>query len=100
MSDGEYTLGGQKITVNGVECLLSDGTIAGSVLKLNQAIKNMRDNTKLPLYEIVATASLNAARAIGVEARKGSLEKGKDADIIITDNDFNVLITILKGKNI
>ncbi len=98
MPDGEYTLGGQKINVSGLKCLLPDGTIAGSVLKLNQAVKNMRDNTDIPLYEIVAAASLNAAKVIGEDYRKGSLEKGKDADIIITDNDFNVLKTIVKGN--
>ncbi len=98
MKDGEYTLGGQKITVSGLKCLLPDGTIAGSVLKLNQAIKNMLDNTDIPIYEIVAAASLNAAKVIGVDDCKGSLQKGKDADIIITDNNFNVLKTIVKGK--
>ena len=100
MSDGEYTLGGQKIIVNGVKCLLENGTIAGSVLKLNCAVKNMRDNTNIPLYEIVAAASINAATVIGEDKRKGSLEKGKDADIIITDNDFNVLKTIINGKQV
>lgn len=98
MPDGEYTLGGQKIIVNGIECLLEDGTIAGSVLKLNNAVKNLRDNTELPLWKAVAAASLNPAKAIGVEAYKGSLEAGKDADIIITDSDFNIKKTIIGGE--
>lgn len=98
MPDGEYTLGGQKIFVNGIECLLEDGTIAGSVLKLNNAVKNLFDNTDIPLWDAVAAASLNPAKAIGVDDRKGSLEKGKDADIIITDRDFNIQKTIIGGK--
>lgn len=98
MPDGEYTLGGQKIIVNGIECLLEDGTIAGSVLKLNNAVKNVRDNTNMPLWTVVAAASLNPATAIGVDDRKGSLEAGKDADIIITDDDFNIVKTIIGGK--
>ncbi len=98
MPDGEYSLGGQPIFVEGVKCLLADGTIAGSVLKLNEAVKNFRDNTSVPFYKAVAAASLNAARAIGVDDRKGSLEADKDADIIITDSDFNVLKTIIGGK--
>lgn len=98
MPDGEYTLGGQKIIVNGIECLLEDGTIAGSVLKLNNAVKNVRDNTQMPFWKVVAAASLNPARAIGVDNRKGSLEAGKDADIIITDDDFNISKTIIGGK--
>ena len=98
MPDGEYTLGGQKIIVNGIECLLEDGTIAGSVLKLHNAVKNVRDNTDMPFWKVVAAASLNPAKAIGVEDRKGSLEAGKDADIIITDDDFNIVKTIIGGK--
>ena len=98
MPDGEYTLGGQKIFVNGIKCLLEDGTIAGSVLKLNNAVKNFFDNADIPLWDAVAAASLNPAKAIGVDDRKGSLEKGKDADIIITDSDFNIVKTIIGGK--
>ena len=98
MPDGEYTLGGQKIIVNDIQCLLEDGTIAGSVLKLNDAVKNVYNNTDMPLWTVVAAASLNPAKAIGVDDRKGSLEAGKDADIIITDSDFNILKTIIGGK--
>lgn len=97
MPDGEYTLGGQKIYVKGIQCLLEDGTIAGSVLKLNNAVKNLRDNTTLPFSKVVACASLNAAKAIGAD-NKGSLENGKDADIVITDGDFNVKKTIIGGE--
>lgn len=98
MPDGEYTLGGQPIFVNGVKCLLKDGTIAGSVLKLNDAVKNFSENTDLPFWKAVSAASLNPARAIGVDDRKGSIEAGKDADIIITDTDFNIVKTIIGGE--
>lgn len=98
MPDGEYTLGGQKIIVKGIQCLLEDGTIAGSVLKLNDAVKNVYNNTDMPLWTVVAAASLNPAKAIGVDDRKGSLEAGKDADIIITDSNFNIMKTIIGGK--
>lgn len=98
MPDGEYTLGGQKIIVNGIECLLEDGTIAGSVLKLNNAVKNVFNNTDMPLWSVVAAATINPAKAIGIDDRKGSLDPGKDADIIITDTDFNILKTIIGGK--
>lgn len=98
MPDGEYSLGGQPIFVKGVQCLLEDGTIAGSVLKLNNAVKNLRDNTDLPFWKVVSSASLNPAKAIGVDDRKGSIEAGKDADIIITDGDFNIVKTIIGGE--
>ncbi|MBQ7897127.1 MAG: N-acetylglucosamine-6-phosphate deacetylase [Clostridia bacterium] len=97
MPDGEYSLGGQPIFLKGIQCLLADGTIAGSVLRLNEAVKNFRDNTDMPLYEIVAAASLNPAKAAGLDS-KGSLEEGKDADIIITDMNFDIKKTIIGGE--
>ena len=95
---GEYTLGGQKIFYDGIICKLEDGTIAGSVLQLNKGVWNVYSNSDIPLYECVNCASLNPATVIGMEKNKGSLEIGKDADIIITDNQFNIMKTIIGGK--
>ena len=100
MPDGEYDLGGQPIFLKGIECRLADGTIAGSVLKLNHAVKNVLDHTALPVHEVFHMASLNPAAAIGCADRIGSLEAGKDADIIIADENITVLRTIKKGKTI
>lgn len=98
MPDGEYSLGGQPIFLKGIQCLLADGTIAGSVLRLNQAVKNVLANTALSVERVVAMASLNAAKAIGEDFRIGSLERGKDADIIICGEDFEVVRTIKAGR--
>ena len=100
MPDGEYDLGGQMLTLKGIECRLADGTIAGSVLKLNAAVKNVLAHTKLPVYEVFKMASLNPATAIHCADRLGSLEEGKDADIIIADANINILRTIKKGNTI
>ena len=100
MPDGEYDLGGQPIFLKGIECRLADGTIAGSVLKLNHAVRNVLANTTLPVNEVFKMASLNPATSIHCADRIGSLEAGKDADIIIVDNDINVLKTIKKGRTI
>ena len=100
MPDGEYDLGGQPIFLKGIECRLADGTIAGSVLKLNHAVRNVLANTDLPVNEVFKMASLNPATSIRCANRIGSLEAGKDADIIIVDNDINVLRTIKKGRTI
>ena len=100
MPDGEYDLGGQPIFLKGIECRLADGTIAGSVLKLNCAVKNVLDHTALPAHEVFHMASLSPAKAIGCADRIGSLEAGKDADIIITDENITVLKTIKKGRTI
>ncbi|MBQ1261139.1 MAG: N-acetylglucosamine-6-phosphate deacetylase [Clostridia bacterium] len=100
MPDGEYDLGGQPIFLKGIECRLADGTIAGSVLKLNSAVKNVLDHTTLPVNEVFNMASLNPAKAIRKADRIGSLEAGKDADIIIADENINILRTIKKGRTI
>ncbi len=100
MPDGEYELGGQPIFLKGIECRLADGVIAGSVLKLNCAVKNVLDYTNLPANEVFNMASLNPAKAIRCDGRIGSLEEGKDADIIITDDNINIIRTIKKGKTV
>lgn len=99
MPDGEYTLGGQKIFVHGVECRLADGTIAGSVLRLNEAVRNLLSHTDMPVWEAVNCASRNPAAAIGA-TNKGTLEVGRDADIFLCDEAFNVSQTILRGRTI
>ena len=97
LPEGEYTLGGAKIIYKNNLCKLEDGTIAGSVLKLNKGVWNVYTNTSIPLYECVNCATLNPANAIGVADKKGSIEIGKDADIVILDNEFNVKKTIIGG---
>ncbi len=98
LPEGEYTLGGQKIIYKGIVCRLEDGTVAGSILHLNKGVWNVYKNSSIPLYECVNCASLNVATVLGLEKTKGSLEVGKDADIIITDCEFNVEKTIIGGE--
>ena len=98
LPEGEYTLGGQKIIYRGIVCRLEDGTVAGSVLHLNKGVWNVYTNSSIPLWECVNSASLNPATTLGIEKTKGSIEVGKDADIIITDSEFNVEKTIIGGK--
>jgi len=95
---GEYTLGGAKIIYRDIVCRLEDGTVAGSVLHLNHGVWNVYTNSNIPLYECVNCASLNPATVLGVADRKGSLEIGKDADIVITDANFEVKKTIIGGE--
>ena len=85
MEDGDYTLGGQHVIKTGIQCLLEDGTIAGSVLKLNEAVKNLREHTDMSRAQVFACASLNPAKVVGESERIGSLEVGKCADIIMNN---------------
>ena len=98
MEDGDYTLGGQPVHKEGIKCLMPDGTIAGSVLKLNEAVYNLYANSNLELYEAVNCASYNPAVALGEDKEIGSIEEGKRADIIIADDKFNIEMTILGGE--
>ena len=95
---GEYTLGGVKITYRDTVCRLEDGTLAGSVLHLNDGVWNAFTNSNIPLNECVNCASLNPATVLGIADRKGSIEVGKDADVIITDANFKVKKTIIAGE--
>ena len=97
LPEGEYTLGGAKIIYKDNLCKLEDGTIAGSVLKLNKGVWNVYNNSTIPLWECVNCATLNPATTIGIADRKGSIEVGKDADIVVLDEQFNVKKTIIGG---
>lgn len=98
MPEGEYELGGQRIVVREGAVRLEDGTLASSALTMDRAVRNVRDFTGRPPAECIQMASLTPARSIGVADRKGSLEPGKDADIVVLDPDLNVLATMVMGK--
>lgn len=98
MKAGNYELGGQKVYVQNGAAKLQDGTLAGSVLTLNKAVKNILDYSDLEIYEAVAMASLIPAKVINIDNKKGSLELKKDADIVIFDENIDVFYTIVEGK--
>ena len=92
-------LGGQTVRVSSDGlCYLSDGTVAGSTLRLWEAVRNLHDRSTIPLWECVNCASAHPADVLGLGDRKGALEAGFDADILITHRDFCPKITILGGK--
>lgn len=98
MPDGESELGGQKVFVKNGEARLADGTLAGSVLRMNVAVKNMVLKAGVPFERAVDFASLNPAKELGIADKKGSIAPGKDADFTVLDGEFNVLMTIRAGK--
>ncbi|MDE6242215.1 MAG: N-acetylglucosamine-6-phosphate deacetylase [Anaeroplasmataceae bacterium] len=98
MPDGDYQLGGQKVIVKNGEARLEDGTLAGSTLKMNEAIHNFMQATGASLLDAVDLATINPARCLHVEDKKGSIEVGKDADFVVVDKDLNVYMTICRGE--
>jgi len=99
LSDGEYTLGGQRVIVKDQAARLADGTLAGSTLTLNRAVYNMVHMVGVSLPDAVCMASLNPARTLGIDRNKGSIEIGKDADLVIFDEKLNILKVIKSYMN-
>jgi len=98
MPDGEYELGGQPIVVKEGAVRLADGTLAGSTLTMDRGVRNIAAFAGRPLAECIQMATLTPARAIGVASRKGSLEPGKDADIVLLTPDLEVAATMVGGR--
>lgn len=100
LPDGPHDQAGRTVIVDGIRCRFPDGTIAGSSLTLDRAVRNFRAHTALPLWQVVNMASLYPARSVGADARKGSLEPGKDADVVVADADFHVRATWVRGERV
>jgi len=97
LKNGLYDLGGQEVTVKDGKAVLADGTLAGSILKLGHAVKNILTYTGCSLEEAVEMASVNPAKQLNVFDRKGSISVGKDADIVILDENMEVFMTFCRG---
>ncbi|MFC4025100.1 N-acetylglucosamine-6-phosphate deacetylase [Oceanobacillus longus] len=97
LADGDYELGGQPVKVENGQAVLKDGTLAGSILKMNEGAQQMLKLDGVSIENIIEMASVNPAKQIGVYDRKGSIEVGKDADILLVDDHLNIKYTIARG---
>lgn len=98
LPEGTYALGGQDVYVKDGAARLLDGTLAGSVLTLNKAVKNAKDVLGLSLREAVDLASKNPARNLHEDKRLGAIRKGFAGDFAIVDQELNVYATIREGE--
>lgn len=99
LEDGIYDLGGQEVKVADHSArLTSDGSLAGSVLKMNEALQNVYQATELSRVEVVRLATLNPARVLGLEAEIGSIVRGKKADLLVMNEAFDVIKTFVDGN--
>lgn len=99
LPDGIYKIGEVEAVVeNGIARLKNNTAYAGSVTTMDVCVRNGISQVGLSLVDAIRMSSLTPAKIIGVDNRKGSLEKGKDADITIFDRDIKVKRTICKGK--
>ncbi|HRS30286.1 MAG TPA: N-acetylglucosamine-6-phosphate deacetylase [Bacilli bacterium] len=98
IGEGESELGGQKVFVKNGEARLGDGTLAGSVLTMDRAVRNMINLVGLPIEQAVDMATINPAKNLGIDKEEGSIAKGKKANFVVVDENFNVKMTIREGR--
>ena len=96
MKCGTYDLGGRAVEVKDGKAVLEDGTLAGSILKMNEAMANMCKYTDMGVVEVVGAVTKVPAQKLGL--KKGELKKGYDADIVSFDEDFSIMQTIIGGE--
>ena len=98
MPDGEYEIGGLPLILkDGAARLASNGALAGSVLVMNKALKNVYEITGLPLAQLIKTTSWNQACSLGL-SKLGRIEPGYCADLAVLDDDFEVCKVFVDGK--
>ncbi len=96
--EGESELGGQPVFVRGGEARLLNGALAGSVLAMNVAVRNMIEKTGVPLCEAVDCATADPAKHLGVFNEYGSIREGKRADFAVVDEHMRVIMTVRDGE--
>jgi N-acetylglucosamine-6-phosphate deacetylase len=97
MPAGRHLLGDYEVTVDATSARLADGTLAGSILSLDQAVRNLIDMTGCTLAEALPTVTTTPARAIGVDGNRGRIRPGYVADMVLLSRDLRVHATICEG---
>ena len=103
MPDGFYKLGNKDsgmdtIVEDGVAKLLDRTAFAGSTATADRLIRTMYELTDAPLYQVVKMMTLSPAKLLKIDDRKGSITQGKDADIVIFDDDIAIDLVMVKGR--
>lgn len=97
MPPGEYDLGGQTVHVTEDRATLENKSLAGSILKLNQGAKQMLSLDGVSIQDVIEMTAANPAKQINMYDRKGSIAIGKDADVLLVNNQLDVKYTICNG---
>lgn len=98
-ADRQYELGGHRYSLyEDGSAHLTDGTLAGSTLKVNEGLRILVEEALVPFDTALNACTINPARALGVDNRKGKLIAGYDADMVVLDDEYQVVQTYCKGK--
>jgi len=102
LPDGQYSLGGQAVTVKGRLAVLTEqeGTIAGSASNLMDCMRRAVKEMDIPLESAVKAATHNPARAIGIDKDYGDIAVGKYANVLLLDEELNLVHVIRRGVQI
>jgi N-acetylglucosamine-6-phosphate deacetylase len=99
LSPGDYTLGGKKVKVDTTSARLEDGTLAGSIITMDDAVRNTATWGGVTVAEALAMATEVPARLLG-SATTGRLAAGMDADLVLFDRDLRVQATYVRGRQV
>ncbi|HZJ57200.1 MAG TPA: N-acetylglucosamine-6-phosphate deacetylase [Clostridia bacterium] len=97
---GEYDFGGFKILIEGGVAKHEDGTLAGSIISLMDAVKNAMEFSGVSLEDAVAMATINPARVLGLDDKLGSIELGKRGDLVVLDEDLKAHMVFCRGERV
>lgn len=98
LGDGNFSLGGQKVIVKNKQARLEGGSLAGSVITMQEAVKNMIQKVGIKETDVFKMATENPAKILKIDTFKGSIKEGYDADLNLLDDDYNVTLTMVRGK--
>lgn len=98
LGDGEYELGGQQFFVKGNRATIANGSLAGSVSDVMACMRTAVRTMGIPLTSAVKAATVNPARALGLDGKLGAIAPGYQADAVVLDRDLNIKHVVLRGK--
>ncbi|MBR4942641.1 MAG: N-acetylglucosamine-6-phosphate deacetylase [Clostridia bacterium] len=98
LPDGVSELGGQTVYVKNGEARLENGTLAGSVLRMNRAVQNMVEKVGVPFTQAIDYATINPAKNLKIDSQTGSIKVGKNADFTVLNANYDVVMTVRAGK--
>jgi N-acetylglucosamine-6-phosphate deacetylase len=98
LDDGIYTYNGIEYQAREGVARYKDGKLIGTAIGMNEILKRTMQYTGLPLPSIVKIASSNPSRLLGIDDKKGSIEVGKDGDLVVFDENLSIRATIVNGR--